>query len=89
MRWGGWSVTGPEPSQSAIVLKIAVPWDQANKSHHLVLSLIDTDGNPLTASDPAGKQQPFRIEADFEAVDLPASRARGAGVCEGGHNWSD
>jgi hypothetical protein len=64
---GGWSVTGPEPSPSAIVLKIAVPWDQANKSHHLVLSLIDTDGNPLTASDPAGQQQPFRIEADFEA----------------------
>ena len=76
---GGWSVTGPEPSPSAIVLKIAVPWDQANKSHHLVLSLIDTDGNPLTASDPAGQQQPFRIEADFEAgrpAGIASSRRR-------------
>src|SRR4029450_3913731 len=73
---GGWSVTGPEPSPSAIVLKIAVPWDQANKSHHLVLSLIDTDGNPLPASAPAGQQQPFRIEADFEA-------GRPAGIAPG------
>jgi Family of unknown function (DUF6941) len=73
---GGWSVTGPEPSPSAIALKIAVPWDQANRNHHLELALVDADGNPLTASDPAGQQQPFRIEADFEAG-RPAGLAPG------------
>ena len=75
---GGWSVTGPEPSPSAIVLKIAVPWDQANKSHHLLLSLIDdvldlstaTRLRPptrLASSSPSGSRPTSR------PVDLPAS----------------
>ena len=29
---GGWSVTGPEPSASAIAAYIQVPWDRTNVS---------------------------------------------------------
>src|SRR5712692_6126152 len=37
---GGWSVTGPAPSPSAIALKIEVPWDEANTRHKLTLDLV-------------------------------------------------
>ena len=62
---GGWSVTGPAPSPSAIALKIEVPWDEANTRHKLTLDLVDEDGQPVPAPTPMG-MQPIRIEADFE-----------------------
>jgi hypothetical protein len=42
---GGWSVTGPFPVPSAIAAKIEVPWDQANRRHHIVVELTDEDGH--------------------------------------------
>jgi uncharacterized protein DUF6941 len=62
---GGWSITGPAPSPSAIALKIEVPWDEANTRHKLTLDLVDEDGQPVPAPTPMG-MQPIRIEADFE-----------------------
>ena len=35
---GGWSITGPQPTPSAIAIKIDVPWDQTNKVHTFVMS---------------------------------------------------
>ena len=37
---GGWSITGPAPTPSAIVIKIDVPWDQANIKHHAKFELV-------------------------------------------------
>ncbi|MGH2780595.1 MAG: hypothetical protein ACRDLA_04090 [Thermoleophilaceae bacterium] len=32
---GGWAITGPDPSPSAVAMYIEVPWDQANMRHDL------------------------------------------------------
>jgi hypothetical protein len=62
---GGWSVTGPNPTPSAIAIKIEVPWDEANTRHELVLELVDEDGKPVMAPTPTGSK-PAHVEADFE-----------------------
>jgi hypothetical protein len=62
---GGWTVTGPDPSPSAIALQIRVPWDLANTRHTMRLELLDTDGNPVTMESPVGKQ-PLVLENEFE-----------------------
>lgn len=62
---GGWSMTGPGPSPSAIALKIDVPWDEANKKHHLKLELVDADDRPVVIPTPAGDSS-VQIESDFE-----------------------
>lgn len=59
---GGWSITGPTPTPSAIALKIEVPWDEANRRHRLELTLEDEDGQSVRAGD-----QPVRISGEFEA----------------------
>lgn len=41
---GGWSITGPGPTTFSIVLKIQVPWDQANQKHQMLLRMEDGDG---------------------------------------------
>jgi hypothetical protein len=65
---GGWSLTGPDPSPSAIAVKLEIPWDRANHRYPLVLELLDADGQPvLLPADEPGDPQPLRIEAQFEA----------------------
>lgn len=60
---GGWSVTGPAVPPSALVAKIDVPWDQANRSHHWRWDLLDEDGEPVRLPEtPEG----IRVEGDFE-----------------------
>ena len=44
---GGWTITGPGPSPSAVALLIEVPWDQANHRNKLVLELLNEDGQPV------------------------------------------
>lgn len=61
---GGWSVTGPEPSPSALALKIEVPWDQSNIDHNLLIELLDADGHPVELPTPDG-DQPMRVESSF------------------------
>ena len=67
---GGWSVTGPQPVPSAIAMKLEVPWDQANMSHHWELYLVDADGQQVFVPTPDG-DQPVEIRGDFE-VGRPA-----------------
>jgi hypothetical protein len=62
---GGWSVTGPEPTPSAIAIKIEVPWDEGNKRHSLTLSLLDADGHAVLVPTPAGDEAVI-IKGQFE-----------------------
>jgi hypothetical protein len=73
---GGWSVTGPLPASSAIAAKIEVPWDQANKRHHVVLELKDEDGEPVVLPASNGDPKPVRVDADLE-VGRPPGLAAG------------
>lgn len=73
---GGWSVTGPAVPPSAIVVKIDVPWDQANRAHHWRLDLLDEDGEPIFFEEaPEG----IRVEGDFE-VGRPAGHPPGTPI---------
>ena len=62
---GGWNVTGPEPSPSAIALQIDVPWDLTNTQHKLRLDLVTDDGQPVMVPTPTG-QSAAQITAEFE-----------------------
>jgi len=62
---GGWSVTGPEPSASAIAAYIQVPWDRTNVEHQFRFELIDSDGQPVVAETPGEGEEPVTIEGAF------------------------
>jgi hypothetical protein len=62
---GGWSLTGPAPSPSAIAIKFEVPWSKANRKLTIVLELLDSDGHPVLVQGPV-EQQPLKIEAQVE-----------------------
>ncbi len=63
---GGWSIIGPEPTPSAIAIKVEVPWDEGNKKHSFRLALIDADGRAVMAPTPIG-DTPVEIAGEFEA----------------------
>ena len=46
---GGWSQlrTPNQPSNMALAVKIAVPWNQANEPHTLSIRLLTEDGEPV------------------------------------------
>ena len=62
---GGWSVIGPDPAPMALAVKIEVPWSETNVKHVVVLELLTSDGEPVTADGPAGPE-PIKVQADFE-----------------------
>lgn len=72
---GGWTITGPMPSPSAIAIKIDVPWNETNRKHNLRLDLIDGDYRPISVPTPAGNA-PLVINGDFE-VGRPAGAPAG------------
>ena len=63
---GGWSVTGPAPSPSAIAVLIQVPWDRTNVEHTFRVELIDSDGDSIVLDTEAEGPQPVVIEGAFE-----------------------
>jgi hypothetical protein len=65
---GGWSITGPEPSPSAIVLDIKVPWVGINVDHTFRLDLVDADGQPVEVETPEHGLQPLMIEGQFQVT---------------------
>ena len=75
---GGWSVTGPAPTPTAIAVKIEVPWNQANQRHKLRLELFDGDRKPVLVPAPAGNA-PLQIGGDFE-VGRPAGLIQGTPI---------
>src|SRR5215210_4393613 len=62
---GGWSITGTDPTPSAIAIYVKVPWDLTNRKHKLLLELVDLDGEPVFVDTPTG-QQALRVESEFE-----------------------
>ncbi len=59
---GGWSVIGPDPSPSAIVLKLNVDRHEVGRVHHWELVLEDADGRAVTLGDDF---QPVEIRGEF------------------------
>ena len=75
---GGWSVTGPGPAQSALAIKIDVPWNQTNRKHELRLDLLDEDYRPVPVPTPNGNA-PLSIQGGFE-VGRPAGLPPGSSL---------
>ncbi len=75
---GGWSLTGPMPSPSAIALKIEVPWNETNRKHSLKIELLDSDFHPVHAPSPSGPA-PLVIGGDFE-VGRPVGLLQGTPI---------
>jgi hypothetical protein len=62
---GGWSITGPRPTPSAIAIKIEVPWTAANSKHEIKLELLDGDYRPVLVPT-VGGDAPLIIQGGFE-----------------------
>lgn len=71
---GGWSITGPRPSPSAIAIKMDIPWNLANQRHDFALELRDEDENPVKVPTPSG-EQPVLLTGQFEVGRPPGLRA--------------
>lgn len=93
---GGWSVIQlPDvPINMALAIKIAVPWDQANRKHKIRAALLTDDGEPVDAGEGA-----VQVEGDFEVgrppglkagsdIDAPLAIAfNGMALPQGGYVW--
>jgi len=55
-------VTGP----FAICALVEIGWDETNRRHNLLFTIVDVDNHPLLVPTPTG-DQPFQIAAEFEA----------------------
>lgn len=75
---GGWSQTGPDPSPTAIAMKIDVPWDRTNTPIALRLRLVGADGEPVTQAGPMGPV-PIEVGAQLE-VGRPPGLAQGTPI---------
>ncbi|HEV2427129.1 MAG TPA: hypothetical protein VGS61_02780 [Acidimicrobiales bacterium] len=64
---GGWSITGPDPTPSAIAIKVGVDWHEFNANHHWELFLEDADGALVTFETPEGSQT-IEVRGDFAAT---------------------
>lgn len=73
----GVGVFPPTPPNSAATLAICgivvVPWEEANKPHELVVTLVDLDDQPYRVPGPAGEAD-FRIQAGFSTAPRPELR---------------
>lgn len=70
---GGWTVTGPQPTPSALAVLLHVPWDLANTKLAFHLRLLHEDGLPVTQPGPLG-ETPVEIGGDFEVGRPPGLR---------------
>ncbi len=70
---GGWNLTGPAPTPSAIVMYVQIPWEQTNVRHPWKLELLDEDGQPVLVSTPIG-EKPLVLEGQLEAGRPPGVR---------------
>jgi hypothetical protein len=64
---GGWSVTGPDPTPSAVAIKVAVDSHEFNVPHHWELFLEDADGQQVRFETPEGSQI-IEVRGDFSAT---------------------
>jgi hypothetical protein len=75
---GGWSLIGPQPSMSAVAVKIEIPWTETNRKHSLKLELLDTEHHSVIVPTPIG-ESPVVITGDFE-VGRPAGLIPGTPI---------
>jgi hypothetical protein len=61
---GGWTVTGPLPTPSAIAVRVEVDAHQFGKSHHWELFLEDADGHLVQFDTPEGMTS-IEVRGDF------------------------
>lgn len=73
---GGWSVTGPAPSPSALAVKIDIPWTDTNRKIPVHVELPTADGRLVTIPDSMGNEQVVRLDLDIE-VGRPPGVAHG------------
>ena len=64
---GGWSVTGPDPTPSAVAVKVGVDEHEFNENHHWELFLEDADGQLVQFETPEGTQT-IEVRGDFSAA---------------------
>ena len=70
----GWNLIGPQPAPTAIGLLLEIPWDEANRRHHLRLTLTNADGHPIQVRGPDGTEQALELQADVEVGRPPGVR---------------
>ena len=75
----GWTVTGPQPVPHAVGVVLQIPWDQTNVRHHLLLELLDADGQPVLVPTAEGAKSPLRLEGEL-ITGRPAELAPGTPV---------
>jgi hypothetical protein len=75
MLGAGWNMTR-SPTVHAVALLIGVPWDRANQSLPLKVSLLDPDGRPVQFDTPEGSK-PITNEGSIE-VGRPPGVAHGS-----------
>lgn len=64
---GGWSVTGPDPTPSAVAIKVGVDSPEFVNPHHWELFLEDADGQPVNFETPEGPQF-IEVRGDFSVA---------------------
>ena len=74
---GGWNITGPQPSASALVGIVHVDWNEANLDHVLTFDLVKEDGEPVLVPAPDGATGPLRLQVKFQ-VGRPPGVAPGS-----------
>jgi hypothetical protein len=75
---GGWSITGPDPSPSAIAIMVTLGIHEIDKEYHWELALEDADGRPILFHG-QGDPTPIHAQGDFR-VTLATSVAQGSTV---------
>jgi hypothetical protein len=63
---GGWTITGPGPSPSAIAILVEIPWNEANRVFNFKVSLVTGDDQPVIVPTPVG-DRPVEIGGQFES----------------------
>jgi hypothetical protein len=64
MLGGGWSLTGPGPTPSAVVIKLEIDRHETGRSHYWELFLEDSDGQPVMTESLEGLQ-PIEVRGEF------------------------
>lgn len=76
---GGWSVTTSPLGPFAVVVLIAVDWNETNRPHVAVLRLEDADGRTVSFAGPDGAATAVQQEHRFE-VGRPPGLPEGSSV---------
>lgn len=64
---GGWSLTGPRPTPSAIAVLIGLPWGMADQSVQFRLRLLTQDGAQVLRPADHGVHEPVEFAGEFRS----------------------